>query len=160
MFVKKKYLETIFLLLFTIGLDQISKFIAFKVLFLKNQIIYVNSFLSMRPVWNKGISFGMFQDSGNLGKFLFTFIAISISIWLIWSSRKLSKFSSLGYILIAGGALGNALDRIFHGKVIDFIDLHYLNWHWPTFNIADSFIFLGVVIFLINELFFNKGKEK
>tara|TARA_B100000686_G_C16049234_1_gene599113 strand:- start:62 stop:544 length:483 start_codon:yes stop_codon:yes gene_type:complete len=157
---KKKIIEIILLLILTIGLDQISKFFAFKILFLQNQIIYVNHFLSMRPVWNNGISFGMFQDSGENGKILFTSIAVLISIWLIWSAIKLPKVSSMSYILIAGGALGNAVDRMVHGKVIDFIDLHYLDWHWPTFNIADSFIFIGVVVFLYNELFIIKGKEK
>ena len=93
----------------------------------------------------------MFQDLGNYGRYTFTSIAILISIWLIYFSLKLQKLSSIGYILIAGGALGNAIDRIFHGKVVDFIDLHYLDWHWPTFNIADSIIFLGVVLYLYCE---------
>ena len=61
--------------------------------------------------------------------------------------------------MIAGGAIGNVIDRIYHGKVIDFIDIHYKLFHWPTFNIADSFIFIGVILFIINEFMFMKGRK-
>ena len=109
---------------------------------------------------NNGISFGMFQDFGDYGRFTFTIIAFIISVWLIWSSINLQRLSSIGYILIAGGALGNATDRIIHGKVIDFIDFHYLDMHWPAFNFADSFIFIGVALFLYNEFFLSKVTKK
>ena len=145
-----KLFKTSCLLLIVITTDQVSKLIAYQSLFLKNQIFEINSFISFIPVWNDGISFGMFQNLGLPGRYFFTIIAFLISFWLIWYSRKLPKMSAIGYILIAGGAIGNALDRIIHGKVVDFIDFHYLNWHWPTFNIADSFIFIGVVLFLYN----------
>ena len=151
--------KSLSLLITIVFLDQLTKFFAFKYLFLKNQFIVINSFLTFTPVWNDGISFGMFQNLGSSGRFFFTIVAFLISFWLIWYSRKLPKISAIGYILIAGGAIGNALDRIIHGKVVDFIDVHYLNWHWPTFNIADSFIFIGVVLFLYNELFLIKGKK-
>ena len=154
-----KFVKTLFLLSTVITLDQVTKFLAYKSLFLKKQFIEINSFLSFTPVWNDGISFGMLQNLGPPGRYFFTTVALCISFWLIWHSRKLPKVSAIGYILIAGGAIGNALDRIIHGKVIDFIDLYYLNWHWPTFNIADSFIFVGVVLFLYNELFIIKGKK-
>tara|TARA_B100001175_G_C19248790_1_gene513653 strand:- start:105 stop:593 length:489 start_codon:yes stop_codon:yes gene_type:complete len=154
-----KLFKTSCLLLIVITTDQVSKLIAYQSLFLKNQIFEINSFISFIPVWNDGISFGMFQNLGLPGRYFFTIIAFLISFWLIWYSRKLPKMSAIGYILIAGGAIGNALDRIIHGKVVDFIDFHYLNWHWPTFNIADSFIFIGVVLFLYNELFLIKGHK-
>ena len=160
MFFKPKFLKIITILFFTILIDQITKSFAYKELFLTGQIIYVNDFLSLRPVWNNGISFGMFQDFGNYGRFTFTIIAILISVWLIWSSINLQKLSSIGYILIAGGALGNATDRIIYGKVIDFIDFHYLDMHWPVFNFADTFIFIGVSLFLYNEFFLSKEKKK
>ena len=160
MFFKQKFLKIIIILFFTISIDQLSKSIAYKKLFLKDNIIYINEFLSLTPVWNKGISFGMFQDFGDYGRFTFTIIAFIISVWLIWSSINLQRLSSIGYILIAGGALGNATDRIIHGKVIDFIDFHYLDMHWPAFNFADSFIFIGVALFLYNEFFLSKVTKK
>ena len=94
-----------------------------------------------------------------MSRFLFIFIASIISIWLIFYSKKLNSCGFIGYNLIAGGALGNVLDRVFHGKVIDFIDVHYKEFHWPTFNLADSFIFLGVLLFMYNELIFLKGEK-
>ena len=160
MFSNPKFLEIIIILFFTILIDQITKSFAYKELFLTGQIFYINDFLSFTPVWNNGISFGMFQDFGNYGRFSFTIIAILISVWLIWSSINLQRLSSIGYILIAGGALGNATDRIIHGKVIDFIDFHYLDMHWPAFNFADSFIFIGVALFLYNEFFLSKATKK
>ena len=78
----------------------------------------------MTPVWNSGISFGFFQDSGELGRYGFTIFAFAVSAWLIYSSIKLPRYSSLGFILIASGAIGNAIDRILYGKVVDFIDFH------------------------------------
>ncbi len=160
MFFKQKFLKIIIILFFTISIDQLSKSIAYKELFLKDNIFYINEFLSLTPVWNKGISFGMFQDFGDYGRFTFTIIAFIISVWLIWSSINLQRLSSIGYILIAGGALGNATDRIIYGKVIDFIDFHYLDMHWPVFNFADTFIFIGVSLFLYNEFFLSKAKKK
>ena len=156
---RHKFIQIILILFFTITIDQITKNIAYQELFLLKKIIHLTEYLSLRPVWNSGISFGMLQDYGNFGRFTFTIIAVIISIWLIWNSIYLKTISSIGYNLIAGGALGNAIDRIIYGKVIDFIDLHYLDNHWPAFNFADSFIFIGVTLFLYNEISFSKVKK-
>ena len=156
---KRKYIRIIFILFLVISIDQVTKIIAYNHLFIENKIVHVNAILSLRPVWNNGISFGMLQDFGNYGRFTFSIIAIIISCWLIWSSMKINKISALSYLLIAGGALGNVLDRVFHGKVIDFIDFHYHNWHWPAFNFADSFIFIGVALFFYSEFILLKEKN-
>tara|TARA_B100001996_G_C18521063_1_gene539270 strand:+ start:286 stop:774 length:489 start_codon:yes stop_codon:yes gene_type:complete len=156
---KRKYIRIFFILLLVISIDQVTKIIAYQQLFLENKVIHINTILSFRPVWNNGISFGMFQDFGNYGRFTFSIIAIIISCWLIWSSIKINKFSAIAYLLIAGGALGNVLDRIFHGKVVDFIDFHYYNWHWPAFNFADSFIFIGVALYIYSEFILSKEKN-
>ena len=156
---KKTYIKIIFILFLVISIDQVTKIIAYQHLFIENKIIHLNEILSLRPVWNNGISFGMFQNFGNYGRFTFAIIATMISCWLIWSSMKINKVSALAYLLIAGGALGNVLDRVFHGKVIDFIDFHYYNWHWPAFNFADTFIFIGVVLFFYSEFILSKRKN-
>ena len=101
----------------------------------------------------------MLQGYGNFGRISFIIIAISISLWIILYSKKLNMIGFVGYNMIAGGALGNVIDRLIHGKVIDFIDLHYKEYHWPTFNMADSFIFIGVLLFLYNELIVIRGKK-
>ena len=133
--------------------DYISKLWAVENLFIKYKSIQITSFLSMTPVWNSGISFGFFQDSGEIGRYGFTIFAFLVSSWLIYSSFKLPRYSSLGFILIASGAIGNAIDRIIYGKVVDFIDLHIEDLHWPVFNLADTIIFIGAIIFLYNQFF-------
>ena len=133
--------------------DYVSKLCAIKNLFIKYQSIELTSFLSMTPVWNSGISFGFFQDSGEIGRYGFTIFAFLVSSWLIYSSFKLPRYSSLGFILIASGAIGNAIDRIIYGKVVDFIDFHYADLHWPAFNLADTIIFIGATLFLYNQFF-------
>ena len=156
----KKFIIGVILILFlTILLDQLTKYIAFIVLFKEKQVLIINHYLNFRPVWNDGISFGMLQGYGNFGRISFIIIAITISLWIILYSRKLNIIGFVGYNMIAGGALGNVIDRLIHGKVIDFIDLHYKEYHWPTFNMADSFIFVGVLLFLYNELVVLRGKK-
>ncbi len=133
--------------------DYVSKLWAIENLFMQYRSIKLTSFLSMTPVWNSGISFGFFQDSGELGRYGFTGFAFGVSIWLIYSSIKLPRYSSLGFILIASGAIGNAIDRIIYGKVVDFIDFHIQDLHWPAFNLADTIIFIGATLFLYNQFF-------
>jgi signal peptidase II len=133
--------------------DYVSKLWAIENLFMQYRSIELTSFLSMTPVWNSGISFGFFQDSGELGRYGFTGFAFGVSIWLIYSSIKLPRYSSLGFILIASGAIGNAIDRILYGKVVDFIDFHIEDLHWPAFNLADTIIFVGATLFLYNQFF-------
>ncbi len=133
--------------------DYVSKLWAIENLFMQYRSIELTSFLSMTPVWNSGISFGFFQDSGELGRYGFTGFAFGVSIWLIYSSIKLPRYSSLGFILIASGAIGNAIDRILYGKVVDFIDFHIEDLHWPAFNVADTIIFIGAILFLYNQFF-------
>tara|TARA_B100000035_G_scaffold79318_1_gene66360 strand:- start:37 stop:525 length:489 start_codon:yes stop_codon:yes gene_type:complete len=133
--------------------DYVSKLWAIENLFMQYRSIELTSFLSMTPVWNSGISFGFFQDSGELGRYGFTGFAFGVSIWLIYSSIKLPRYSSLGFILIASGAIGNAIDRILYGKVVDFIDFHIEDLHWPAFNLADTIIFVGAIMFFYNQFF-------
>ena len=136
-----------------IFLDYASKLWAIENLFIKYQSIKLTSFLSMTPVWNSGISFGFFQDSGEIGRYSFTIFAFLVSIWLIFSSFRMPRYSSLGFILIASGAIGNAIDRIIYGKVVDFIDFYIDDLHWPAFNLADTIIFIGAFLFLFNQFF-------
>ena len=146
-------LNLLLIFLIFIFFDYVSKQWAIENLFMQYRSIELTSFLSMTPVWNSGISFGFFQDSGELGRYGFTGFAFAISIWLIYSSIKLPRYSSLGFILIASGAIGNAIDRIIYGKVVDFIDFHIEDLHWPAFNLADTIIFIGATLFLYNQFF-------
>ena len=157
--IKKFIMSVIFILSLTTFIDQITKYIAFIVLFKNQQTLIVNDFLNFRPVWNDGISFGMLQGYGNFGRIIFIIIALIISVWIIIYSKKLNTIGFIGYNMIAGGAIGNVIDRVIHGKVVDFIDFHYKEYHWPAFNMADSFIFIGVLLFIYSELIVSKGKK-
>ena len=156
---KQFIIGVILILSLTILLDQLTKYIAFIVLFKGKQVLIINHYLNFRPVWNDGISFGMLQGYGTVGRVTFIIIALIISLWIIIYSKKLNIIGFVGYNMIAGGAIGNVIDRVIHGKVIDFIDIHYKEYHWPTFNMADSFIFIGVLLFLYNEFIVLKGKR-
>ena len=156
----KRFIKNVILIIFlTIFLDQLTKYIAFIFLFKEKQLLIINEYLNFRPVWNDGISFGMFQGYGDFGRFIFIIIASIISLWIIIYSKRLNTIGFIGYNMIAGGAIGNVIDRVIHGKVIDFIDFHYKEYHWPAFNMADSFIFIGVLLFLYNELIVLRGKK-
>jgi len=146
-------LNLLIILIFFIFLDHVSKQWAIANLFNQLKSIEITSFLSMTPVWNSGVSFGFFQNSGDIGRYFFTIFAFAVSIWLILSSFKLPRYSSLGFILIASGAIGNAIDRIIYGKVVDFIDFYLNDFHWPAFNLADTIIFIGASLFLYNQFF-------
>ena len=146
-------LNLILILVTFIFLDYTSKLWAIENLFKKYQSIKLTSFLSMTPVWNSGISFGFFQESGELGRYGLTIFAFLVGVWLIFSSFKLPRYSSFGFILIASGAIGNAIDRIIYGKVVDFIDFYIYDFHWPAFNLADTIIFVGASLFLFNQFF-------
>ena len=146
-------LNLLLIFLIFIFFDYVSKLWAIENLFLQYRSIELTSFLSMTPVWNSGISFGFFQDSGEIGRYGFTIFAFLVSSWLIYSSFKLPRYSSLGFILIAGGAIGNAIDRIIYGKVVDFIDFHIQDLHLPVFNLADTIIFIGATLFIYNQFF-------
>lgn len=116
-----------------------------------NEYKSVNSLLNIYHIHNYGAAFNIFSDYYNSRNYLLcyiSFIIILILIKLIYISLKYSKTLNMAYILILSGALGNFIDRIYFGFVIDFIDLHVYNWHFATFNIADISIFIGAILFI------------
>ncbi len=117
-------------------------------------------------VWNKGISFGMFNKASNNGPMILVGVAFTISLFfLIWLFRGPDNMQSAGIAMVIGGAMGNVIDRLRFGAVFDFLDFHAFDYHWPAFNIADSGIVLGVVILIIHSLLYecknceNKHRE-
>ena len=142
------WLLPIILILF----DQFIKYIMFLLLFKPMIRIELVSFLNLIPVWNNGISFGMFNDSGNFGRYFFCGLGLTFGFIIPIISRDWSKFERIGASLLAGGAIGNAVDRIFYGRVVDFLDFHWHDLHFPAFNLADSFITIGVFIIIMSNL--------
>jgi len=137
--------------------DQSTKILIAKIM-LENMFesIEVLPFLNIVFVRNTGISFGLFSDGGLLSRYFFTFCSLIIgTILLIICFLTKDRLIKISLLLISGGAIGNAIDRIYFGGVIDFIDIFLYNYHWPAFNLADIFISLGVIILLF-ENFFGK----
>ena len=117
---------------------------------------YLNDFLNLNLIWNIGIGFGFLStESGLLYNFITFVIAVILLVlfYFLLSSEILDKII---YAVIIGGALGNFYDRLFFKAVPDFIDLHYNNFHWFTFNVADIFISIGI-LFIIVKSFFVKN---
>ncbi|MEC8654119.1 MAG: signal peptidase II [Pseudomonadota bacterium] len=134
----------IFLLL--IVADQATKQVMLDLIFDPPRRIEILAILNLVPVWNRGMSFGMLADSGALVPVGLTGLAFAVSAWLFWMVPRLNRVQRLSAAFIAGGAIGNALDRLRFGKVVDFIDLHYAGVHWPAFNLADAAITIGAVL--------------
>ena len=126
--------------------DQATKQIMLDLIFEPPRRIEILAILNLVPVWNRGMSFGMLADSGALVPIGLTGLAIAVSAWLFWMVPRLNRVQRLSAAFIAGGAIGNALDRLRFGKVVDFIDLHYAGVHWPAFNLADAAITIGAVL--------------
>ena len=133
--------------------DQASKWLMLEVM-TPPRIIEVTGFFNLVLAWNTGVSFSLFSGSGDFGRWLLTGVALAISAAiLVWMGRTDRPLLAAGFGAIVGGALGNVLDRIIHGAVVDFLDFHLAGWHWPAFNLADTAITLGVVAVLADGLF-------
>ncbi|MSO74925.1 MAG: signal peptidase II [Alphaproteobacteria bacterium] len=135
-------------------LDQLTKWFARDALWEPPSRIEVFSFFDLVAVENRGISFGMLESVSGFGPWLIAGIALAIAVALVvWLTRTRRRLPAIALGLIVGGALGNVIDRARLGWVIDFIDLHAGDYHWPAFNIADAGITIGVGLLLIDALF-------
>lgn len=122
--------------------------------------IEIAPFFNFVMVWNKGISFGLFNHDSGYGSLLLVAISLLITLaFLVILVRNASTLQSFGIALILGGALGNVIDRLRFGAVIDFLDFHLGSYHWPAFNVADSCICVGVAVLIVHGLFFEKGTQ-
>lgn len=140
----------------TIVLDQASKLIVDRTLPLYISIPIIENFFNLTYIRNKGAAFGMLANSHDIFRlaFLIVFSLLAI-VFLITVLRRLpeSERALTGALtLILGGAIGNLIDRFLYGEVIDFLDFYWSNFHWPAFNLADSFITIGVTITLYRLL--------
>ena len=151
-----------FIIIFAIFLaDRLSKIYILKVAKLENTVdIYINSYLNLYLIWNKGIAFGLFSFEENLIYNLISSIIFIISIALIVMIIKSEGIKKYSLISILGGAFGNLFDRIYYSAVPDFIDLHINGFHWFIFNVADVFITIGVFCLILDELFFYKKNNE
>jgi len=148
---QKQNILSLIIILFIFSVDRFSKI---KILEkFSDNIFYVNEYINLNLIWNTGIGFGLFSsDSFIIYNAITTIIGLVILILLFFiiTSKLQDKIC---FSLITGGALGNFYDRISLKAVPDFIDIHYENFHWFTFNCADIFITIGIIFFLLGDMF-------
>lgn len=148
----------IFVIIITVLLDQWSKWAMIEMIKQTGRPLELTSFFNIYTVWNKGVSFGMFNHLEQ-APLIFSALALGVSVLLfVWMWKADTLLAVNGLAAIIGGAIGNTIDRIRFEAVIDFLDFHIGVYHWPAFNVADTAIFLGVVALLCDGLF--KGGKK
>ena len=143
----KRALYTLFIVFCTVLLDQITKYL------IKNHLgqadsIEIFPFLHIVSVRNTGAAFGMFR---NMGSSFFIMVSASAILFVIYLLKK-NAYNYLGLSLLLGGAIGNLIDRVLYGRVVDFVDLSIGSYHWPAFNVADSALTTGIGIILITSV--------
>lgn len=134
-------------------LDQITK-ITIEKMFVFGEEKFITSFFNLVLAYNKGAAFGFLNDQPGWQRYFFTAIAVIATVAIIFMLRRHSgqRMFCWALSLIMGGAIGNGIDRVLYGHVIDFLDFHVGATHFPAFNLADSAIFLGAMLFILDEL--------
>jgi len=115
---------------------------------------YITSFFNIVRVHNSGAAFSFLASASGWQRWFFTTIGVVAAVFIIWmlKSHPGQKLFSFALACILGGAIGNVVDRLLHGYVVDFLDFHYGNWHFPAFNIADAAISVGAVCLILDEI--------
>ena len=150
---KRENIFSFILIIIIFFLDRYSKIIIIRDF--KDNSYFFNEYLNLDLIWNSGIGFGLLSTASDLiYNFITTIIAIVI-FYLIYISLLSKKIDKLIYCIIIGGAVGNFYDRIIYKSVPDFIDIHYGNVHWFTFNVADIFITIGIILFMFKSFFYK-----
>lgn len=148
-----KFKQGLIVAAFVIALDQISKYIVMQV-FMWGDILRITSFFDLVRAHNTGAAFSLFASQPGWQRGFFIAIASIASIVILYLLRKDSGsiLSKLALSLILGGALGNLIDRVVHGYVVDFLSFHINSHYWPAFNVADSAIFVGAILLIWDSL--------
>ena len=158
--IKKSDVISFILIIIIFAIDRISKIYVIDLIQSKGREIFVFDFLNLTLNWNTGIAFGLLSANANLLYHSISALILLIIIYLIYLMVISDKITKISISLIIGGAIGNLFDRINYYAVPDFVDFHYQNFHWFTFNIADIFITSGVLFMIVNEIFLKKNDVK
>ncbi|HEY5800102.1 MAG TPA: signal peptidase II [Burkholderiaceae bacterium] len=134
-------------------LDQLSK-ITVTQLFVHGESKPVTSFFNLVLAYNPGAAFSFLAGAGGWQRYFFTAIGVGAALFIVYLMKKHAgqRLFCWALALILGGAIGNVIDRLLYGHVIDFLDFYIGSWHWPAFNVADSAICVGAVLFIVDEL--------
>ena len=140
--------------------DQVSKAIVVRTMSLYESVPVIENFFHFTYITNDGMAFGI---DFPFGYFIFSLVSALLTIflfWYLWTVRNDSLVIRLGLAMIIAGAVGNLIDRLMLGEVIDFLDFMVGNFHWYVFNLADSYVTVGMVLILTDSIFLEKKREK
>jgi len=154
-------LKYLWVTLLVIVLDQVSKQLAEHYLVFHNPVPII-PFFNLTLSYNTGAAFSFLSEAGGWQRWFFIGLALLVSVVILFWLHKLTtqdKWVAIALSLVLGGAIGNVIDRVLFGHVIDFLHLYYQQWSWPIFNIADSAISVGVAILLIDSLRGSRKKK-
>lgn len=164
---KKNYLSVAAILGFTAAfitllLDQATKIYGLFIYDLPvREPVPVAPFINLIVVWNRGVSYGLFQQSTEIGRWILIVVSIIAAIGLgVWIRRTTGRVLAISLGLIAGGAVGNVIDRLAYGAVFDFIQIYFGSWSWYVFNVADAAIVAGVIGLLYDSFFLEKRRSR
>lgn len=137
--------------------DLVTKVLIARNIAINSSIEVIPNFLHLVHIRNRGAIFGFFSQSGNIWVFILltlaSLAALGLVIYYFFKTSPSEKFLKISLSLILAGALGNLIDRVFRGSVIDFLDFSVKGWHWPSFNVADSCITIGALLLVFVFLF-------
>ena len=146
-------MNKVIFLIFLVIVDQLSKYFIVKILSI-GESFNIFSFLDLYLILNTGIAFSFFDDGGVYGRWILVTLVLLVCVYLtyILFTEKLRKYESVALLMILSGGIGNLIDRTLWGHVIDFIHFYYLNYSFYIFNFADTFITIGVMIYILDLL--------
>lgn len=145
-----------------IALDQISKTLVLARFEHMERMNVLPHFFDLTLVFNPGAAFSFLAQHSGWQKYFFIVLAVMICAWLIWAIVK-NQFGTLGKwaaAMIIGGAMGNVIDRLLYGQVVDFLLFYWKNWHYPAFNVADSFICVGAALLMWDNIQSSRKAEQ
>ena len=148
---KKENFYFLAIIFFIFGIDRYSKIEIINNF--SDTSVYLNDFFNFDLIWNTGIGFGFLSTNSTLVYNLVSILIIVVILFIISIFVVSERFDKLIYSIVIGGALGNLYDRLAYQAVPDFIDIHYNNFHWFTFNVADIFITIGIFILILRNIF-------
>ena len=156
-FLNKNFIINFLIILSIFALDRFSKiYVIFQNEKSLSAELFESKYLNINLIWNEGIAFGLLSFNQKLYYNLLTGLICLITLIILWMVIRTKGLEKLAFMVVFGGSLGNIFDRLYYSSVPDFIDIHFGDFHWFIFNVADIFITLGVLLLIYLEIFLKK----
>lgn len=137
-----------------VALDQASKFAVLQVFSFGERLTVLPGLFDLTLVYNRGAAFSFLAGASGWQRWFFIGLGLAAAAFIVWllARHGTQRLFAFALALILGGAIGNVIDRVVHGQVVDFLLVYWQRWHWPAFNVADSAITVGAVLLIVDEL--------